>query len=223
MQLIERDEYIKKLITEKNSKIGKGIITVIFLFGASYYALLNNLPGSCFCFLIAGLVSLFVAYGKEGIKKIFVPIKGRHKIRTIFKFYLLSIITSCIAVLILKPITELNSNPIMDGFNYIELIKTIPALMGEELFTVCILLFTGAAVYRKTDNQKHAIIIGVVVSTILFAALHILTYNSVAQALIGIGLVRIPFTLAILKEDSIRGGFYVHIAYDWTMFIFNLL
>lgn len=211
---------MKKLITQHNN-LPIGILVFLVLFGVSYPILLNNLPYSNFTFLISGMITLYVLYGKNVFKTIFAPFSrpvklGRYYLLTMFMtFGSLFIINLFHISTSTNPAAERVSDNLLS-----ELLKSIPALIGEELFSICAFLIIGSILYKFTNNQQRSVIISLVLSALAFGALHIPTYNgNLIQALVFISIARILYNLAIFKNDTLWGGILIHIADDWTLFI----
>ena len=217
---------MKNLITDKQAKLSIGVLIYIVSFAIGYFILIKGIPViSQFAFVIAGLATLYVTFGKESLKTVFAPMAGQKKVLRLLGYYLASFVVAGLAVGVVKVLGgQLVNNPVTNSPSLFTIIGMIPALIGEELFTVCGLLIVGGFTYRLTGNQRTAIIIGVIVSTLLFGALHIPTYQgNVLQSLIGIGSVRVVFTIALLRFNSLRASSAVHIAYDWTSILIAVL
>lgn len=188
-------------------------LAMIVTFGTAYLALINGLGGqfSVLWLLIAGMFTSKMIFGK------WLSVFRTKTDKFSFVFWLG--LTFVIAILVTKLGDFLGvnmvSNPIEQGVGLGTLIGMVPALMGEELLvTVPMMFFLGVAV-KHGNTKPWVTILLIVLTSLMFGALHLPTYGwNYYQALIGITLVRIPFTLATLQAGSIKAGFAVHYAYD---------
>jgi len=104
-------------------------------------------------------------------------------------------------------------------------LRTGIQLFGEEIITILpflFLLWLGAS--KLGLSRTTAILLAWVGSALLFAAVHLPTYDwHVAQALLLIGPVRMVLTLAYIKTKSIWTSTIAHVVNDWSMFTFTML
>lgn len=102
------------------------------------------------------------------------------------------------------------------------LIPTIPQLIGEELFGILpFLAVLWLCVTHLGLSRKAGILIGLLVSCLIFGAAHLPTYDwNWAQALIGIGSARLFLTLAYIATRNLWVSSGAHILNDWSGFIF---
>ncbi len=91
-------------------------------------------------------------------------------------------------------------------------------LVGKEFLTATITL----VIYNylsKCFSYQLAIRAAAIFSAIIFGSLHFSAYQwNLYQSLIVIGLGRLPFTYLWFKTDSLRGGSYAHILYNYLLF-----
>lgn len=104
-------------------------------------------------------------------------------------------------------------------------LRTGIQLFGEEVITILPFLFLlWLGVQKLNLPRTGAIILAWIGSALLFAAIHLPTYDwHVAQALLLIGPVRLVLTLAYIKTRSIWTSTIAHVFNDWSMFTFTLL
>nr|WP_245341706.1 MULTISPECIES: CPBP family intramembrane glutamic endopeptidase [unclassified Rhizobium] len=97
-------------------------------------------------------------------------------------------------------------------------------LVGEELFGILpFLAVLWLCVQRLHLSRRLGILIAVVVSSLLFGAAHLPTYDwHFAQSLIGIGFARLILTLAYIVTRNLWVSAGAHIINDWTGFVFVL-
>lgn len=100
------------------------------------------------------------------------------------------------------------------------LASTVPQLLGEELITVLPLLATLTLLYRGLKLPRGVAIFGAwIVSSALFAALHLPTYGwHVVQTLAVIGTARLALSLPFLITKSIWSSTVAHVTNDWLLF-----
>lgn len=113
-----------------------------------------------------------------------------------------------------------NTNPVAEKITILGLFKTIPMLLGEELITLVLLLI----IVNLLGGTRNAIIIGITVSTLIFGFFPLPTYDwNFAQVIFIIAAAGFPFTLASLRSDSLYTGLFIHITYDWIIFILAII
>ncbi|MFD2307112.1 CPBP family intramembrane glutamic endopeptidase [Enterococcus termitis] len=215
---------------DRKVKVIPAIISILLL-GGAFYSLVNTTFILNFCIiLIAGLIGIYLMYGWDGIKKLYSPLKkGSTKI--ILIAYILSWVTSLLAKFLAESIGQPTAdNPIVSQFNHglgtaLSMFgRTLFMLPGEEIITMIPLILLVHVALHYNIERKTAIIGSVILTSLMFGALHLSTYDwNWFQCLIVIGLTRIPFTWATLKTDSLWAGTIIHIAFDWLIFIGVLL
>ncbi|WP_428153818.1 CPBP family glutamic-type intramembrane protease [Brevundimonas sp.] len=105
------------------------------------------------------------------------------------------------------------------------LARTFIQLIGEELITILPLLAVlWLCVSRFGLSRRSALVIAFIVSTLLFAALHLPTYDwNVVQCLATIGTARIVLTLAYVVTRNLWVSATAHIANDWSLFLMSFI
>jgi len=211
---------------DKKVKLVPAIISLALL-GGAFYSLLNIAFVFNFCIiLVAGLIGMYLMYGVAGIKNLYSPLK-KGSVKIILIAYTLSWITALLAKFMAGAIGQPTAdNPIVSQFNHsLETAltmfgKTLFMLPGEEIITtIPLILLVHVALHFKIE-RKIAIIGSVILTSLMFGALHLSTYDwNWFQCLVVIGLTRIPFTWATLKTNSLWAGTIIHIAFDWLIFI----
>lgn len=96
-------------------------------------------------------------------------------------------------------------------------------LIGEELITaiVCLPIFI---VLKRYLSKRLSLFLAMVISSLIFGLLHIETYHfHLYQALVVIGMIRLPFTYLWFKSNSLWGGIIAHICFDYLLFISFLI
>ncbi len=96
----------------------------------------------------------------------------------------------------------------------------VPQLVGEELITlVPFLAVLTLCVSGLRLPRLASVLIAWIVSSLIFAALHLPTYDwHVAQTLAIIGVARLVLTLPFLITKNLWASAIAHIANDWILF-----
>lgn len=121
-------------------------------------------------------------------------------------------------------------NPIFDILPNLKIFDLILSsaiqFIGEEILFVLPFLY----VVNKMEKIPMGlrVFLAVIISSLLFGALHIPTYNfNIGQSLIIIGLVRTGITISYLLTKNLSISYLTHGIYDWTLIYiavkFNLL
>lgn len=218
-----------KTLFNQEVKIVKALISIGVLALSFYIFTHINTPVTFLSICLAGLIAIWVTFGRDGLKKFFaLPIKGTYRYipLAVVVSYIFAISAALIAKFLLKVPTA--SNPVNDELvgklsdSMKILFQTIFMLAGEELIvTVPLVILVSLLVHKAKMTQTKAIIISTVVTAIMFGALHLPTYNwNLFQCFVIIAITRIPFTLVTLKTNTMLSGLLAHITYDWIIFIF---
>ncbi len=210
---------MKQLFTARMSK--PAVPVALILLFAGFLALSYNIPFIApFAIAVAGFISLYILFGKQGI--IYTFSKPQKPVTTYFLGLVGAYIFAGIGIFITKELigNTPNSNPVAEKMTLLGLIRTIPMLLGEELITIVLLLI----IVNLLGGTRKALVIGVVISTLVFGFLHLPTYDwNFAQVIFIIAAARIPFTLASLRSNSLYTGLFIHITYDWIVFILVII
>ena len=101
----------------------------------------------------------------------------------------------------------------------------VPQLFGEEVFTVLPLLaILWLAVNKLHLSRRAGIAIAWIGSAVIFALLHLPTYNwNLLQCLLIIGTARLILSVAYLLTKNIWVSTGAHVLNDWTLFGLGLL
>ena len=144
-----------------------------------------------------------------------------------FGFALLNLLVSIGVSLLVTKLFGTNSNPAIAGLvdltdfeKILFFLKTIPQLFGEEIFTILIFLALLSFASNKLNiSRKKAILIAWLFSSILFALIHLPTYNwNFLQCILVIGSARMVLTLAYMFSKNIWVSTGTHIINDWVIF-----
>jgi membrane protease YdiL (CAAX protease family) len=161
-------------------------------------------------------------------RALFGPV-GFKQIGQMLLFAVLTIVGSLAMGYVLSQFMTMTSNPVSDsletepGWQLMErLLPTIPQLIGEEFLGVLpFLAVLWLCVSRLGLSRRMGIVVGLVVSGLIFGAAHLPTYDwNWGQALLGIGWARVLLTLAYVWTRNLWVSAGAHILNDWTGFLF---
>jgi membrane protease YdiL (CAAX protease family) len=145
-------------------------------------------------------------------------------------FALLTIISSLAVGLLLASASGLAENTAVADLAkastaglLIFLAQSFIQLIGEEVITILPLLAVlWLCVSRFGLSRRRALLIAVIVSTLLFAALHLPTYEwNVVQCFGAIGTARLVLTLAYALTRNLWVSVTAHVANDWSLFLMS--
>lgn len=162
---------------------------------------------------------------------IFKPVAWRD-VRLMAGFALLNILLTFFMGWVVFKLTAVTSNPVNSmllQMNSLDktlfFIKTIPQLLGEELITILpflAILFFGSQ-YAGL-NRKSAILLAWLLSSLLFALVHLPTYGwNWLQCVVVIGCARLVLTLPWMMTKNVWVSTGAHIINDWLLFSITLL
>ena len=145
-------------------------------------------------------------------------------------FALLTIVSSLIVGLLLASAIGLAENTAVADLAkartadlLLFLARSFIQLIGEELITIlpllAVLWLCGS---RFGLSRRRALVIAVIVSILLFAALHLPTYDwNVMQCFGAIGTARLVLTLAYVLTRNLWVSATAHVANDWSLFLMS--
>jgi len=160
-------------------------------------------------------------------KSLFRPV-GVKEFGLMVRFAALTLGGSLCAALVLQRFFELHHNPVSDAVGLSKpadlallLIPTIFQLVGEELLGILpFLAVLWICVTRLHLSRRAGIVIGLIVSGLVFGAAHLPTYHwHWAQALVGIGTARVLLTLGYIVTRNLWVSAGAHLLNDWTGFV----
>jgi len=153
-------------------------------------------------------------------------------VRTMLAVWIANLVVVPLVAVVVSQLTPTQANPANDqladlgaGGRLLFLASMVPQLVGEELVTVLLLVATMSLATRHLHlSRGRALLVGVAVSTIAFAALHLPTYDwNVVQCLAVIGTARVVLLVAFLRTKNIATSTAAHVLNDWTLFSAALL
>lgn len=208
-------------VTPQRAALGAIILSLGFYITTNYINPIFSLFAP-YSLMIAGLIAFAVAFGPSSVKGLFQrPADPKGNVHNFFTYIVLTAVLGMSAAILLQYIFKfhLTSNPISGDISSI--VAQIPfMLLGEELISFYILLTIANLVYKKTQNQEQAELVGMIFSCVIFGLLHFSTYYSgnlmttLAHILLIQGSARIAFNLSGLKSNSLIMPLVIHIAYD---------
>ena len=161
--------------------------------------------------------ALFRAYG---------PLQLRQSIG----FAFLTLAVSLLAGLMVAVVAPVASNPVGDVLARMSgaeiplfMLRTFVQLIGEEVVSILLLLavmWLCASVFRLPRHWSLGL--GVAVSTLWFAAMHLPTYDwNILQCVGVIGAARLVLTWAYLRTRNLWVSSGAHVLNDWSIFAFD--
>lgn len=194
-------------------------LSMLILFGGLIFASFENkFPILTYIvFIGSGFLSLFII-DKKWYKKILKMPRLKDLFLVIGVLLLLFI--SVIFISNLFADYEMVENPIIDSINADNIIEiaaiTLVQLFIEEILFVVPFLF----LYQKLKkiNRNFAIFSAWILSSLLFGALHLSTYNyNFVQSIVLIGIVRLILSLAYIIRKNLWNSYLVHVLYDFII------
>ncbi|SDS52020.1 hypothetical protein SAMN05444162_1652 [Paenibacillaceae bacterium GAS479] len=211
------EDIMDQLLTRKMNHVG-AVISIVLLVIA-FWGLVSGWPLGYAYLMIAGIVGTILTFGLEGLKELYAVPKNRPILTVILAFFATIVIGYTIAIIAAFVFGHsFTSNPGAQHISETFLIL-VPSLIGEELM-VMVPLLIGA---NWLGGSKKAVVIMIIITTVIFGAAHLQTYNFDYLQVAIIGLIRVPFTIASLRNKSIITGTATHIIYDFMSFSLILL
>ena len=174
------------------------------------------------------LVTLHVVSG-DGPKRLFRGYGARAFGLSIL-FGIATLTASLAVALVVRPFAPLEANPTGDVLVNADalavgifLVRTFVQLVGEEVVTILPLLAVAwFLTVRMGIGRRGGLAAGVIVSTLLFAAMHLPTYDwNVVQCFAVIGTARLVLTGAYLLTGNLWISSGAHVLNDWSIFAFG--
>lgn len=165
-------------------------------------------------FLVGPIVSIFVL-GHKAFRKLFKFPKLRD-IPAVFGMTFLTLFAAVVSGIVLKRFGSVD-NPIVkviskDNFNLVVLMLLVQ-LVIEEIFFIVWFLFLHHKVKFKSEVLRESF--AWVVSSLLFGAMHLSTYDfNIVQAIVGIGLIRFVLSSIYIRRKNLTLAYMVHFLYD---------
>lgn len=204
-------KWILALLVSIASFYGVGIIFYIFNIKSE---ILGAVAVSALC-----LLSLLIV-DKDFIKKIFLPMKKKDI------FYIILGLLFCAVAVVISSIVmqqfgiEGNTNPIFESLNPGNFkdffVSTIIQFIAEEIIFIIPFLFVINKM--KTENETFKNICAIILSSVIFGAMHITTYNfNILQAVLIISIIRAGLSMSYVFSKNLTVTYLIHIIYDWSL------
>lgn len=211
----------------ENTPIKKwAIVPALLTTAIGFYVLSYGFLGSGFfspvALALGSGAGIYLLYGSAAAKAFG---KSAKPISTFFLGLIAAQLVASISGIVVKFLLNVQVQPdeAVKHIDVLFLFKAIPMIFGEELLTF-VILFIVTGLLAQSYSYKKALTFGVIVSTLFFSLLHLPSYDwNLIQVLLIIGAIRIPFTLASLRSNSLWEGFAVHYVYDTLIFVVILL
>lgn len=198
------------------------ILTLASFYGVSllFYALkINNEIIMASAVSAISILSL-LTIDKKFIKKIFLPIRAKDVLYIIIGlgFSLIAIVIS--SILVQKLGIEGSNNPIFDVLtedNFKSFfLSTLIQFIAEEIIFIIPFLFIINKV--KIENNIIKTILAILISSIIFGAMHLSTYDfNILQAVLIISIIRTGLSMSYVISKNLSVTYIIHIIYDWTL------
>ena len=133
-------------------------------------------------------------------------------------FSIVAVVISSIVVTNLG--IEGSTNPIFDVLtpdNFKSFfVSTLIQFIAEEIIFIIPFLFVINKV--KSENKFLKTTIAIIVSSVIFGAMHLSTYNfNILQAVLIISIIRTGLTMSYVLSKNLSVTYLIHIIYDWSL------
>lgn len=222
---------------------GKNILLGMLILIVGFILRQMEIPFSFLCMPIAGALSLAIQFGQADLKYFVKPMKkGSWKYVLLF-FLLMIVLSAVLGVLnmVLSGVDLMDLNSIQNAAAGVQdraaadvsspdlwkrlwfLATAWLSICGEELAMAAIVFPLHHALAKNMSRNK-AFFLATLASAVVFAAMHLRVYNwDWVMCLVCLAPTRFPLNYAWKKTDSLRGGFYPHILYDYQGFLGTIL
>lgn len=175
---------------------------------------------------IFGTAGLIGIYGWNDFKKL-VKFPKKNSWGFMVAMVFLAMMLASFAVLLGTILgMHFSANPVFDQDKsavYKSLSYLWVSLIGEELIVALVTLPVYSFLTTKMAKNK-AWIWALIIGSIFFGILHLPTYGwNWYHAIVVIGLARIPFSVSWKYADSLLGGVFAHVFYDYFLILMVLL
>lgn len=168
---------------------------------------------------VLSLMSLWVV-DRRFILKIFLPLKMKDLL-----YILIGLGFSFVAVIFASIVmaqmgVQGSANPIFDILTDENIkrfiVSTMVQFIAEEIIFIIPFLF----VINKMDtkNDKLKTFVAILVSSVIFGAMHLSTYNfNIVQAVLVISIIRTGLSMSYVLSKNLTVTYLVHMIYDWVL------
>ncbi len=161
---------------------------------------------------------------KNFIKKTFLPLTWRDLIYIVLGLFIIFILVIISSVIASYFKFEGDSNPIIGYIKDMDTLVLISStwiqFIGEELIFVVPFLFVINKFKRINYNLR--VFLALFISSIIFGAMHIGTYNNIIQAVVLISFLRLGMSMSYVMSRNLTVSFVIHGIYDWILICLSL-
>lgn len=211
----------------------------LFLVSIAFYLyqIVNGILGSTI-FLILTTIAFGIQYEKQTVKRMFPKLKPSYEFQVFKKKINVSTVTFILFMVLIGYIFMSFSSMILEiaGVKQInhkgltdasKIMWSLPykwiGLIGEEFLKYCI-FFPLAHFLNKKNKIIIAFVLSAIITETVFGLLHFNVYEwNLAQMIIVIGWSSLVWYYALYKTESIRSTIWIHIIYDYTIYIVAII
>lgn len=198
------------------------IISIGSFYGVSLLFAILDIRNEIIMALAVSVISLLslVIVDRYFIVKIFLPLKRRDLLYIIIGlgFSIFAVVVSSIVVTKLGIKSDVN--PIFevltpDNFKSF-FISTLIQFIAEEIIFIIPFLFVINKM--KSENKILKTILAIILSSVIFGAMHLSTYNyNILQAVLIISIIRTGLSMSYVLSKNLTVTYLIHIIYDWSL------
>ncbi|MCI5642776.1 MAG: CPBP family intramembrane metalloprotease [Peptoniphilus sp.] len=198
------------------------IISIGSFYGVSLLFAILDIRNEIIMALAVSVISLLslVIVDRYFIVKIFLPLKRRDLLYIIIGlgFSIIAVVVSSIVVTKLGIKSDVN--PIFevltpDNFKSF-FISTLIQFIAEEIIFIIPFLFVINKM--KSENKILKTILAIILSSVIFGAMHLSTYNyNILQAVLIISIIRTGLSMSYVLSKNLTVTYLIHIIYDWSL------
>lgn len=161
---------------------------------------------------------------KDFLKKTFRPFKSKDILYILAGLFITVILIMIASVAVKHFNFKGQSNPITGYLKDVNIFVLIAStwiqFIGEELLFVVPFLFV-INKFKKI-NYNLRVFLALVISSLLFGAIHMQTYGSLIQAIALIGFLRIGVSMSYVLSKSLTVSYITHGIYDWILIFLTM-
>lgn len=96
------------------------------------------------------------------------------------------------------------------------IVSTMIQFIAEEIIFIIPFLFVINKL--RTGNEKLKTLAAILVSSVIFGAMHLTTYNfNILQAVLVISIIRTGLSMSYVLSKNLTVTYLVHMIYDWVL------
>ncbi|WP_229062601.1 CPBP family intramembrane glutamic endopeptidase [Peptoniphilus harei] len=208
------------------AKTWKWVLSLFLCIGSFFLvSLIFGLLGSQNEVLIALLISASCLMSlwlvdRQFIFKIFLPLKMKDLLYILLGlgFSFVAVVFASIAMAQMG--IQGSENPIFDVLTDENIkrfiVSTMIQFIAEEIIFIIPFLFVINKL--RTKNEKLKTLAAILVSSVIFGAMHLTTYNfNILQAVLVISIIRTGLSMSYVLSKNLTVTYLVHMIYDWVL------